>query len=170
MASISICNFALISEKEAERHLPLMIKLVEKSEDPLIRMNIAVGISDVISRFYFVAEKYVPVFYRCLQDRDPMVSKCILELVCDMILSETIKVGKGICYLALIFENGTPETVEMVRNLFIEMNKKHPLFVHNTIPELIMDLSRINSAVYGQNITPNTYKVFANGVLPHITK
>lgn len=81
-AVVVLAILCIQNESLAKKAVPILGKELNVSEDPVVRANIVVALTDMCKRYAILVDPYLPVLTRCL--KDPMLSIRHLVLTCLM--------------------------------------------------------------------------------------
>lgn len=123
-ASLCLEKLMCVSSKYCEKSLPLLITVMEKSPDPIIRSNAVLGLGDMAVCFNNLVDENTDYLYRRLHDDDIMVQRTCLMTVTFLILAGQVKVKGQLGEMAKSLENPDQSISNMCRLFFTELATK----------------------------------------------
>jgi condensin complex subunit 1 len=124
-AALCLAKLMCVSKRYCEENLITFLKLVQGSEDPIVRSNLVVGLGDICICFEETVEKYMDLLYERLTDRDSSVKRACLMTLSFLMLAARIKVGgKELGNIAKCLEDSDKMFVDMARTFFSELATK----------------------------------------------
>ncbi|GMM32993.1 condensin subunit [Saccharomycopsis crataegensis] len=113
-----------VSSRYCEENLTLLITLMEKSPDPIIRSNAVLGLGDMAVCFNNLVDENTDYLYRRLNDDNIMVQRTCLMTVTFLILAGQVKVKGQLAMMAKCLENADHGISDMCRLFFTELATK----------------------------------------------
>ncbi|CEP22655.1 unnamed protein product [Cyberlindnera jadinii] len=113
-----------VSSKYCEDNLALLITIMEKSDDPVIRSNAVLGLGDMAVCFNNLVDENTDFLYRRLHDEDLMVKRTCLMTITFLILAGQVKVKGQLSQMALCLEDPDQGISDMCRLFFTELAGK----------------------------------------------
>ncbi|AMD20112.1 HCL039Wp [Eremothecium sinecaudum] len=113
-----------VSSKYCERNLPLLITIMEKSEDPIIRSNAVLGLGDMAVCFNNLVDENTDYLYHRLHDDSIMVQRTCLMTVTFLILAGQVKVKGQLAQMAKCLEDDDQGISDMCKLFFTELATK----------------------------------------------
>ncbi|CAH6722934.1 condensin complex subunit 1 [[Candida] jaroonii] len=123
-AVLCMVKLMCISSKFCEQNLPLLITVMEKSPDPIIRSNCVLGLGDMAVCFNNLVDENTDFLYRRLTDDNIMVQRTCLMTVTFLILAGQVKVKGQLSSMAKCLENEDQGMSDMCRLFFTELATK----------------------------------------------
>ncbi|CAN3359686.1 condensin complex subunit 1 [Diutina catenulata] len=123
-ASLCLSKLMCVSSAFCEANLALLITIMEKSTDPLIRANCVLGLGDMAVCFNTVIDERTDFLYRRLTDEDITVQRTCLMTVTFLILAGQVKVKGQLSSMAKCLENSDPTIADMCKLFFTELATK----------------------------------------------
>jgi len=160
---LCLIKFMCVSSGVCEKNLELIFHMLEADSDPIIKTNVLIGIGDLYHRYPNIIEKYLPLVYKSLSDKNNRVRKTCLMVITHLVLNDMLKVKAEISSIAVLIEDEDIRIQNMVKLFFHELNKKDPKAIYNLLPELIGRLST-------EKVDSSVFLNFCENVLPHIDK
>lgn len=123
-AVLSLAKLMCVSSKFCEENLPLLITIMEKSPDPIIRCNCVLGLGDMAVCFNNLVDENTDFLYRRLTDDNLMVQRTCLMTVTFLILAGQVKVKGQLSSMAKCLENPDQGISDMCKLFFTELATK----------------------------------------------
>lgn len=123
-ATLCLVKLMCISSRYCEQNLPLLITIMEKSPDPVIRCNCVLGLGDMAVCFNNLVDENTDFLYRRLNDDSIMVQRTCLMTVTFLILAGQVKVKGQLSSMAKCLENPDQGISDMCRLFFSELATK----------------------------------------------
>ncbi|CCH62005.1 hypothetical protein TBLA_0G00560 [Henningerozyma blattae CBS 6284] len=123
-ATLCLEKLMCISSRYCEKNLPLLITVMEKSPDPIIRSNAVLGLGDMVVCFNNLIDENTEYLYKRLHDEDLMVQRTTLMTVTFLILAGQVKVRGQLGEMARCLENPDQAISDMCRLFFSELSTK----------------------------------------------
>ncbi|KAG7886457.1 hypothetical protein KL938_000110 [Ogataea parapolymorpha] len=123
-AILCLSKLMCISSRFCEENLALFLKIMETSEDPVVRSNAVLGLGDMAVCFNNVIDTSKDFLYGRLQDKDIMVQRTCLMTVTFLILAGQVKVKGQLAQMAKLYVNEDPGIVDMCKLFFTELATK----------------------------------------------
>lgn len=123
-AVLCMAKLMCVSSKYCEDNLPLLITIMEKSPDPIIRCNCVLGLGDMAVCFNNLVDENTDFLYRRLNDSNIMVQRTCLMTVTFLILAGQVKVKGQLSSMAKCLENPDQGISDMCRLFFSELATK----------------------------------------------
>lgn len=124
VASLTLLKFMLTSKKVCESNLPLLITIMEKSEDPVVRSNCILGFGDISVTFNSLIDDNIEFLYNRLMDEDLSVKNTCLMTITFLILAGQVKVKGHLGKMALCLVDSDLKIVQMSKIFFNELSSK----------------------------------------------
>ena len=139
-ATLCMEKLMCISSKYCEKSLPLLITVMEKSPDPIVRSNAVLGLGDVAVCFNNLVDENTDYLYRRLHDDNLMVQRTCLMTVTFLILAGQVKVKGQLAEMAKCLENPDQGISDMCRLFFTELATKDNA-IYNGFIDIFSNLS-----------------------------
>ncbi|CCF55936.1 hypothetical protein KAFR_0A05000 [Kazachstania africana CBS 2517] len=139
-AVLCLEKLMLISSSYCEKSLPLLITVMEKSPDPIIRSNAVLGLGDMAVCFNNLLDENTDYLYRRLHDENLMVQRTCLMTVTFLILAGQVKVKGQLSEMAKCLENPDQGIGDMCRLFFAELATKDNA-IYNGFIDIFSNLS-----------------------------
>lgn len=144
MATLALGKFMCVSSDYCERHLPLLLTILEKSQDPTIRSNIVIALGDMAVCFNTLIDDNITFLYNRLGDDDKLVKKNAVMVLTHLILNGMVKVKGQISEMAKCLEDSDQRIADLAKLFFTELANKDNA-IYNNLPDIISNLTAQNS-------------------------
>ncbi|KAL3231391.1 hypothetical protein RNJ44_00426 [Nakaseomyces bracarensis] len=162
-AALCLEKLMCLSSKYCERSLPLLITVMEKSTDPVIRSNAVLGLGDMAVCFNNLIDENTGFLYRRLHDDNLMVERTCLMTVTFLILAGQVKVKGQLGEMAKCLINPDQSISDMSRLFFSELATKDNA-VYNSFIDIFSNLSS------DKELTHDSFKKIMKFLLTFIEK
>lgn len=140
IATLSLAKFMCVSSSFCESHLPLLLTILERNDDPIIRSNIMICLGDVAACFNALIGENMEYMYKRLKDRDASVKKNALMVLTHLVLNGMIKVKGQLGEMAKCLVDADSRISDLAKLFFTELASKDNA-VYNNLPDIISSLS-----------------------------
>lgn len=123
-AMLCMAKLMCVSSQYCERNLPLLITIMERSEDPIVRSNAVIALGDMAVCFNHLIDENTDFLYRRLNDRDPSVKRTCLMTLTFLILAGQVKVKGQLGEMAKCLEDEDKKIADLARMFFTELATK----------------------------------------------
>ncbi|KAK6454420.1 armadillo-type protein [Scheffersomyces xylosifermentans] len=123
-AVLCMAKLMCVSSIYCEENLPLLITIMEKSDDPITRCNCVLALGDMAVCFNNIVDESTDFVYRRLTDESMMVQRTCLMTVTFLILAGQVKVKGQLSSMAKCLENPDQGISDMCRLFFAELATK----------------------------------------------
>lgn len=123
-AVLCLIKLMCVSSIYCEENLPLLLRIMEMSKDPVIRCNCVLGLGDLAVSFNRLIDENTDFIYRRLTDENIMVQRTCLMTVTFLILAGQVKVKGQLSSMAKCLENPDQGISDMCRLFFAELATK----------------------------------------------
>jgi condensin complex subunit 1 len=147
MSTVSLCKFMCVSSDFCEAHLQILFTILERSQNPLIRSNIIIGVGDLTICFNSLIDQNISYLYNRLKDSDFHVKKNTLMVLTFLILNGMIKVKGQISEMARCTEDPDDRIRDIAKAFFKELSTKDNA-IYNNLPDIISNLSAVEESQY----------------------
>lgn len=138
--AITLGKFMMISSTFCDSNLQLLVTLMEKSSNSVVRGNTIIAFGDLAVRFPNIIEPWTTHIYNRLYDSCTDVKKKALIVLSHLILHDIIKVKQQISDVALCIVDKEDCIVQLTKIFFQELSKKGNA-VYNILSDIISHLS-----------------------------
>lgn len=140
-AALCLEKFMCVSSKYCEKNLSLLITVMEKSQDPIVRSNAVLGLGDMAVCFNSLVDENTEFLYRRLHDDNLMVQRTCLMTVTFLILAGQVKVKGQLGQMAKCLENSDQSISDMCKLFFTELATKDNA-IYNGFIDIFSGLSK----------------------------
>ncbi|KAJ9073615.1 condensin complex non-SMC subunit Cnd1 [Entomophthora muscae] len=140
ITTLSLAKFMCVSAAFCDRHLPLLLTILEKSKEPIIRSNIVISLGDVTACFNTLIGENMEYMYNRLKDSDDSVKKNALMVLTHLVLNGMIKVKGQLAEMAKCLVDPDTRISDLAKLFFTEYASKDNA-VYNNLPDIISNLS-----------------------------
>ncbi|RQM07629.1 hypothetical protein DH86_00002084 [Scytalidium sp. 3C] len=123
-ATLCLAKLMCVSSEYCERNLPLLITILEKSKDPVIRSNVVIALGDMAVCFNHLIDENTDFLYRRLNDKDASVKRTCLMTLTFLILAGQVKVKGQLGEMAKCLEDEDKKIADLSRMFFTELSTK----------------------------------------------
>ncbi|KAI0999946.1 Condensin complex subunit 1 [Podosphaera aphanis] len=123
-ATLCMAKLMCVSSEYCEANLPLLITILERSKDPIIRSNVVVALGDIAVCFNHLIDENTDFLYRRLNDKDASVKRTCLMTLTFLILAGQVKVKGQLGEMAKCLEDEDKRIADMSRMFFTELSTK----------------------------------------------
>ncbi|WLF79556.1 condensin complex non-SMC subunit Cnd1 [Lodderomyces elongisporus] len=162
-ATLCLVKLMCISSIYCEENLPLLLSIMEKSQDPVIRCNCVLGLGDLAVSFNRLIDENTDFIYRRLTDENIMVQKTCLMTVTFLILAGQVKVKGQLSSMAKCLENSDQGISDMCRLFFTELATKDNA-IYNGFIDIFSGLS------FDESLSHESFKKIIKFLLGFVTK
>lgn len=134
-ASATICMAKLmcVSSEYCEKQLPLLITIMERSDDPIVRSNAVIALGDMAVCFNHLIDENTDFLYRRLNDKDVSVKRTCLMTLTFLILAGQVKVKGQLGEMAKCLEDEDKKIADLARMFFTELATKDNAVYNNFV-------------------------------------
>lgn len=123
-ATLCMAKLMCVSSEYCEKNLPLLITIMEKSEDPIVRSNAVIALGDMAVCFNHLIDENTDFLYRRLNDSDASVKRTCLMTLTFLILAGQVKVKGQLGEMAKCLEDEDKKIADLARMFFTELATK----------------------------------------------
>lgn len=151
VATICMAKLMCVSSEFCEKNLPLLITILERSEDPVTRSNAVIALGDMAVCFNNLIDENTDFLYRRLSDKDDSVKRTCLMTLTFLILAGQVKVKGQLGEMAKCLEDPDRRIADLSRMFFTELATKD-----NAVYNQYVDMFSVLSA--DQNLEEDSFK------------
>lgn len=140
-ATLCLAKLMCVSSEYCEKNLPLLITILERSEDPIVRSNAVIALGDMAVCFNHLIDENTDFLYRRLNDNDESVKRTCLMTLTFLILAGQVKVKGQLGEMAKCLEDGDKRIADLARMFFTELATKDNA-VYNQFVDMFSVLTR----------------------------
>ncbi|EDN95261.1 hypothetical protein SS1G_11137 [Sclerotinia sclerotiorum 1980 UF-70] len=123
-ATQCLAKLMCVSSEYCETNLPLLITIMERSKDPIIRSNVVIALGDMAVCFNHLIDENTDFLYRRLNDKDASVKRTCLMTLTFLILAGQVKVKGQLGEMAKCLEDDDKRIADLSRMFFTELSTK----------------------------------------------
>ncbi|CAI7600697.1 unnamed protein product [Penicillium pancosmium] len=123
-ATLCLAKLMCVSAEYCEKNLPLLITIMERSEDPIVRSNAVIALGDMAVSFNHLIDENTDFLYRRLNDDDASVKRTCLMTLTFLILAGQVKVKGQLGEMAKCLEDDDKKIADLARMFFTELATK----------------------------------------------
>ncbi|EDN06521.1 conserved hypothetical protein [Histoplasma mississippiense (nom. inval.)] len=116
-ATLCMAKLMCVSGEYCEKNLPLLITIMERSEDPIVRSNAVIALGDMAVCFNHLIDENTDFLYRRLNDSDVSVKRTCLMTLTFLILAGQVKVKGQLGEMAKCLEDDDKRIADLARIL-----------------------------------------------------
>ncbi|KAL8972411.1 MAG: hypothetical protein Q9183_000572 [Haloplaca sp. 2 TL-2023] len=139
-ATLCMAKLMCVSSEYCEKNLPLLITILEKSQDPVTRSNVVIALGDMAVCFNHLIDENTDFLYRRLNDSDSSVKRTCLMTLTFLILAGQVKVKGQLGEMAKCLEDPDKRIADLSRMFFSELATKDNA-VYNQFIDMFSHLS-----------------------------
>ncbi|KAK5957645.1 condensin complex non-SMC subunit Cnd1 [Knufia fluminis] len=143
-ATLCLAKLMCVSSEYCERNLPLLITILERSPDPIVRSNAVIALGDMAVCFNHLIDENTDFLYRRLQDADDSVKRTCLMTLTFLILAGQVKVKGQLGEMAKCLEDSDRKISDLARMFFSELATKDNA-VYNQFVDMFSILTQTGS-------------------------
>ncbi|RAL62034.1 hypothetical protein DID88_002522 [Monilinia fructigena] len=143
-ATLCLAKLMCVSSEYCETNLPLLITIMERSKDPIIRSNVVIALGDMAVCFNHLIDENTDFLYRRLNDKDASVKRTCLMTLTFLILAGQVKVKGQLGEMAKCLEDDDKRIADLSRMFFTELSTKD-----NAVYNHFVDMFSLLSAEKG---------------------
>lgn len=140
VATICMAKLMCVSSEFCEQNLPLLITILERSQDPITRSNVVIALGDMAVCFNNLIDENTDFLYRRLNDDDASVKRTCLMTLTFLILAGQVKVKGQLGEMAKCLEDSDKRIADLSRMFFTELATKDNA-VYNQFVDMFSVLS-----------------------------
>ncbi|KAJ5594535.1 uncharacterized protein N7459_000743 [Penicillium hispanicum] len=122
--TLCMAKLMCVSSEYCEKNLPLLITIMERSEDPIVRSNAVIALGDMAVCFNHLIDENTDFLYRRLNDDDASVKRTCLMTLTFLILAGQVKVKGQLGEMAKCLEDDDKKIADLARMFFTELATK----------------------------------------------
>jgi condensin complex subunit 1 len=139
-AALCLAKLMCVSSEYCENNLGLLLTILERSQDAVVRSNLVVALGDMAVCFNHLIDENTDFLYRRLNDGDPSVKRTCLMTLTFLILAGQVKVKGQLGEMAKCLEDSDKKIADMARMFFSELSTKDNA-VYNQFVDMFSVLS-----------------------------
>lgn len=123
-ATLCLAKLMCVSSEYCEANLPLLITILERSPDPIVRSNAVIALGDMAVCFNHLIDENTDFLYKRLQDPEESVKRTCLMTLTFLILAGQVKVKGQLGEMAKCLEDSDRKISDLARMFFTELATK----------------------------------------------
>ena len=123
-ATLCMAKLMCVSSEYCEKNLPLLITILEKSQNAVTRSNVVIALGDMAVCFNHLIDENTDFLYRRLDDNDASVKRTCLMTLTFLILAGQVKVKGQLGEMAKCLEDSDKRIADLSRMFFTELATK----------------------------------------------
>ncbi|KAK9460035.1 armadillo-type protein [Lipomyces oligophaga] len=139
-ATLCLAKLMCVSASYCEAHLPLLLTILEKSQDAVTRSNIVIALGDMAVCFNHLIDENTDFLYRRLHDSNSAVQRTCLMTLTFLILAGQVKVKGQLGEMAKCLEDGDKGIADLARMFFSELARKDNA-IYNSFTDIFSTLT-----------------------------
>ncbi|KAF1848262.1 uncharacterized protein K460DRAFT_275461 [Cucurbitaria berberidis CBS 394.84] len=139
-AALCLAKLMCVSSEYCENNLSLLLTILERSQNAVVRSNLVVALGDMAVCFNHLIDENTDFLYRRLNDGDASVKRTCLMTLTFLILAGQIKVRGQLGKMAKCLEDSDKKIADMARMFFTELSTKDNA-VYNQFVDMFSVLS-----------------------------
>lgn len=139
-ATLCMAKLMCVSSEYCEKNLPLLLTILERSQDPITRSNVVIALGDMAVCFNHLIDENTDFLYRRLNDNDASVKRTCLMTLTFLILAGQVKVKGQLGEMAKCLEDSDKRIADLSRMFFTELSTKDNA-VYNQFVDMFSVLS-----------------------------
>jgi condensin complex subunit 1 len=139
-AALCLAKLMCVSSEYCENNLGLLLTILERSSDAVVRSNLVVALGDMAVCFNHLIDENTDFLYRRLNDGDASVKRTCLMTLTFLILAGQVKVKGQLGEMAKCLEDEDKKIADMARMFFSELATKDNA-VYNQFVDMFSVLS-----------------------------
>lgn len=140
-AALCLAKLMCVSSEYCENNLGLLLTILERSDDAVVRSNLVVALGDMAVCFNNLIDENTDFLYNRLRDVDPSVKRTCLMTLTFLILAGQVKVKGQLGEMAKCLEDSDKKIQDMAKMFFGELSTKD-----NAIYNQFIDMFSVLSA------------------------
>ncbi|KAL2045601.1 hypothetical protein N7G274_002029 [Stereocaulon virgatum] len=143
-ATLCMAKLMCVSSEYCEKNLPLLITILERSQNAVTRSNVVIALGDMAVCFNHLIDENTDFLYRRLNDNDASVKRTCLMTLTFLILAGQVKVKGQLGEMAKCLEDSDKRIADLSRMFFTELATKD-----NAVYNHFIDMFSLLSAEKG---------------------
>lgn len=123
-ATLCMAKLMCVSSEFCETNLPLLITILERSQNAVTRSNVVIALGDMAVCFNHLIDENTDFLYRRLNDNDASVKRTCLMTLTFLILAGQVKVKGQLGEMAKCLEDSDKRIADLSRMFFTELATK----------------------------------------------
>jgi condensin complex subunit 1 len=123
-ATLCMAKLMCVSSEYCEKNLPLLITIMERSQNAVTRSNVVIALGDMAVCFNHLIDENTDFLYRRLNDDNASVKRTCLMTLTFLILAGQVKVKGQLGEMAKCLEDSDKRIADLSRMFFTELATK----------------------------------------------
>ena len=123
-ATLCMAKLMCVSSEYCEKNLPLLITILERSQNAVTRSNVVIALGDMAVCFNHLIDENTDFLYKRLNDNDASVKRTCLMTLTFLILAGQVKVKGQLGEMAKCLEDSDKRIADLSRMFFTELATK----------------------------------------------
>lgn len=123
-ATLCMAKLMCVSSEYCEKNLPLLITIMERSQNAVTRSNVVIALGDMAVCFNHLIDENTDFLYRRLNDSNASVKRTCLMTLTFLILAGQVKVKGQLGEMAKCLEDSDKRIADLSRMFFTELSTK----------------------------------------------
>ena len=123
-ATLCMAKLMCVSSEYCEKNLPLLITILERSQNAVTRSNVVIALGDMAVCFNHLIDENTDFLYRRLNDDEASVKRTCLMTLTFLILAGQVKVKGQLGEMAKCLEDSDKRIADLSRMFFTELATK----------------------------------------------
>jgi condensin complex subunit 1 len=123
-ATLCMAKLMCVSSEYCEKNLPLLITIMERSQNAVTRSNVVIALGDMAVCFNHLIDENTDFLYRRLNDHNASVKRTCLMTLTFLILAGQVKVKGQLGEMAKCLEDSDKRIADLSRMFFTELSTK----------------------------------------------
>lgn len=123
-ATLCMAKLMCVSSEYCEKNLPLLITIMERSQNAVTRSNVVIALGDMAVCFNHLIDENTDFLYRRLNDDNASVKRTCLMTLTFLILAGQVKVKGQLGEMAKCLEDSDKRIADLSRMFFTELSTK----------------------------------------------
>lgn len=137
---LCLAKFMCVSSRYCEDNLPILMTMLDRFDDPIIRSNAVLALGDIAVSFNHIMDDNTEFLYKRLHDQTPMVQRTCLMTLTFLILAGQVKVKEQLGEMAKCLEDPDHRIADLARMFFLELSTKDNA-IYNSFIDMFSALS-----------------------------
>lgn len=137
---LCLAKFMCVSSRYCEDNLPILMTMLDRFDDPIIRSNAVLALGDIAVSFNHIMDDNTEFLYKRLHDQTPMVQRTCLMTLTFLILAGQVKVKEHLGEMAKCLEDPDHRIADLARMFFLELSTKDNA-IYNSFIDIFSALS-----------------------------
>ncbi|XP_071442798.1 condensin complex subunit 1-like [Hetaerina americana] len=137
---LALAKYMCVSSTICQKYMQLLVTVMERSPEPVIRANCIIALGDLCYRFPNITEPWSPNLYGRLRDMSDKVRQNTLMVLTHLIMNDMVKVKGQISDMALCILDPS-EKIRGISKLFFQELAQKGNALYNVMTDIISRLS-----------------------------